>query len=90
MKKTNIMTAGRITTWHTEDEEFEVVNESLYVRRSQLMVITAKRLCLEREAKIDMNSVLEEHGYHFINKDPQRLKVMVFPVLTNGCESCSL
>ena len=85
------MASGPITAWQIEGEKVEVVRDFLFLGSR----ITAdgdcsheirRRLLLGRKAMTNLDSVLKSRDITLPTK-VCRVKAMVFPGATNGCES---
>ena len=84
------MASGPITAWQIEGEKVEVVRDFLFLGSK----ITAdgdcsheirRRLLLGRKAMTNLDSVLKSRDITLPTK-VCRVKAMVFPGATNGCE----
>ena len=85
------MASGLITSWQTEGEKIDVVMDFLLFDSK----ITAdgdcsheirRRLLLGRKAMTNLDSVLKSRDITLLTK----VKIMVFPVVTYNCESCTV
>ena len=85
------MASGPITSWQTEGKKVEVVTDCLFLGSK----ITADCFCsheirrqflLGRKAMMNLNSVLKSRDITLLTK-VCIVEVMVFPVVTYGCES---
>ena len=94
IQKTNIMTSGPITAWEIERGKMEAVTDFLFLGSK----ITADSHCgheikrcllLGRRAMTDLDRVLQSRNITLPTKDHTE-KVMVFPVVMYGCESCTI
>ena len=90
---TKIMAYGPITSWQIEGEKVEIVTEFLFLGSK----ITAegdcsheirRQLLLGRKAMTNLDCV-EKQRHILLTKVPV-VKAMVFPVVTDGCESWAI
>ena len=91
LKKTKIMASGPITSWEIDGETVETVTDFIFLGSK----ITAdgacsheikRRLLLGREVMTNLDSILKSNDTTLPTK-VRVVKVMVFPVVMNGCES---
>ena len=91
IKKTKIMASGPITSWQIEGEKGEAVTDFLFLGSK----VTAdgdcsheisRRLLLGRKAMTNLDSALKSRDITLPIKG-RIVKVMVFPVVTYGCET---
>ena len=94
IQKTKIMASGPITSWQIDGETMETVRDFIFLGSK----ITAdgdysheiKRcLLLGRKAMTNLDSILKSRDNTLPTK-VHRVKAMVFPVVTYGCESWTL
>ena len=90
IQKTKIMASGPITSWEIDGEIVETVADFIFLGSK----ITAdgdcsheikRRLCLGRKVIINLDSIFQSRGITLPTK-VHLVKVMVFPVVTYGCE----
>ena len=90
-----IMASGPITSWQIDGETVETVTDFI-LRGSK---ITAdgdcsheikRRLLLRRKAMNNLDSILKSRDITLPTKVPSKSKVMVYPVVMYGCESCTI
>ena len=98
IQKTKIMASGPITSWQIDGETVETVSDLfiyLFIFGSK---ITADGDCnpkikrcllLGRKAMTNLDSILKSRDITFLRK-VYIVKVMVFPVVMHGCESCTI
>ena len=88
------MASGPITSWQIEGEKVEIVPNFLFLGSK----ITAdgdcsheirKQLLLSRKAMTNLDSVLKSRDITLLTK-VHIVKVMVFPMVTYGCESWTI
>ena len=91
IQKTKIMASGPITSWEIDVETVETVSDFILLGSK----ITAdgdcsheikRRLLLGRKVKTNLDSIFKSRDITLPTKD-HLVKAMVFPVVTNGCES---
>ena len=91
IKRTKIMASGPFTSWQVEGEKVEVVPDFLFLGSK----VTAdgdcsheisRRLLLGRKAMTNLDSALKSRDITLPIKG-RIVKVMVFPVVTYGCET---
>ena len=93
IQKTKIMASGPITSWQIDRETVETVTDFIFL--GSCKKITADGDCrheikrcllLGRKAMTNLDSILESR-YITLPTNVRLVKVMVFPVVTCGCES---
>ena len=87
------MASSPITSWQIEGDKMEAVTDFLY-SGSKITVDgdcshIRRQLLLGRKAMTNLDSVLKSRGITLTTKI-LRVKAMVFPVVTYGCESWTL
>ena len=91
IQKTKIMASGSITSWEIDGETVEIVSDFTFLGSK----ITADGDCsheikrcllLGREVMTNLDSILKSKDIILPTK-VDLVKVMVFPVVMNGCES---
>ena len=94
IQRTKIMASGPITSWQIEGEKVEAVADFIFLGSK----ITAggdcsyeikRRLLLGRKAMTNLGSILKSRDNTLLTK-VHRVKAMVFPVVTYGCESWTI
>ena len=94
IQKTKIMASGCITSWQIDGETVERVADFIFLGSK----ITAngdcsheikRRLLFGRKVMINIDSILKSRDITLPTK-VRLLKAMVFPVVTYGCESCTI
>ena len=93
-QKTKIMASGPITSWQIDGETVETVADFILggAPKSLQMVTAAmklKCLLLGRKVMTNLDSILKSRDITLPTK-VHLVKVMVFPVDMNGCESRSI
>ena len=94
IKKTKIVASGPITSWQIEGEKVEAVIDFLFLG-SKIIVEDdcsheiRRRLLLGRKVMTNLDSVLKSKGITLPTK-VCIVKAMVFPIVRNGCESCTI
>ena len=89
IKKTKIMASSPITTWQIKGEKVEVVTDFLFLD-SKITVDhdcsheIRRQLLLGRKAMTNLDSVMKSRDITLLTK------VMVFPVVNNGCENWTI
>ena len=87
------MASGPITAWQIEGEKGKVVTDFLYLGSKITAMVTAamksEDLLLVRKAMTNLDSVLKSRDITLPTK-VHIVKVMVFPVVTYGCESWTI
>ena len=90
-QKTKIMESGPITSWEIDGETVETVSDFIFLGSK----ITAdgdcsheikRRLLLGRKVMTNLDSVFKSRDITLLTK-VRLVKAMVFPVVTDGCES---
>ena len=93
-QKTNIMVSGPVTSWQINGQTMETVTDFIFLGSK----ITAdgdcsheikRHLLLGRKAMTNLDSVLKSRAITLLTK-AHIVKAMLFPVVTYGCESCTL
>ena len=91
IQKTEIMATDSITSWQIDGETVETVSDFIFLGSK----ITAdgdcnheikRRLLLGRKVMTNLDSILKSRDITLPTK-VRLVKVMVFPVVMNGCES---
>ena len=94
IQKTKIMASGPITSWEIDGETVETVAGFIFLGSK----ITAdgdccheikRRLLLGRKVMTNLESILKCRDITLSTK-VHLVKAMVFPVVMNGCESCTI
>ena len=94
IQKTKIMASGPITSWQIGGETVETVVDFIFLGSK----ITAdsdcsneikRRLLLGRKVMTNLDSILKSRDITLPTK-VRLVKVMVFPVVMNGCESWTI
>ena len=94
IQKMKIMTSGHITSWEIDGETVETVTDFIFLGSK----ITAdgdfsheikRRLLLGRKVMTNLDSILKSRDITLPTK-VHLVKVMVFPVVMNGCESWTI
>ena len=92
--KTKIMALGPITSWQIDGETMETVTDFTFLGSK----ITAdgdcsheikRHLLIERKALTNLDSILKSRDITLPTK-VHLVKAVVFPVVTNGCESWTI
>ena len=94
IQKTKIMASGPITSWQIDGETMEIVTDFIFLGSK----ITTDGDCsheikrfllLGRKAMTNLDSILKSRDITLLTK-VHLVKVMVFPVVTYGCESWTI
>ena len=94
IQKTKIMASGPITLWQIDEETMETVRDFIFLGSK----ITAdgdcsheirRHLLLGRKSMTNLDSILKNRDITLPTK-VRLAKAMVFPVVTYGCESCTI
>ena len=94
VQKTKILASGPITSWQKDGETMETVTDFIFIGSK----ITAngdcsheikRHLFLGRKAMLKVDSILKSRDMILPTK-VCLVKVMVFPVVTHGCESWTI
>ena len=94
IQKTKIMASGPITSWQIDGETMETVRDFIFLGSK----ITAdgdcsheikRLLLLGRKGMTNLDSILKSRDITLPTKI-SLVKSMVFPVVTYGCESCTI
>ena len=86
--KKKIVASGPITSWQIDGETMETVTEFIFLASK----ITAGGDCsheIKRKAMTNLDSILKSRDITLLSK-VCLIKAMVFPVVTYGCESCTI
>ena len=94
IQKTKITASGPITSWKIDEETVETVADfilggSKITADGDCSHEIKKRLLLGRKAMTNLDSILKSRDITLPTK-LRLVKVMVFPVVMNGCESCTV
>ena len=94
IQKTKIMVSGPITSWEIDGETVEKVSEFIFggskITADGECSHEAKRcLLLGRKVMTNLDSILKSRDITLPTK-VHLIKVMVFPVVTYGCESWTI
>ena len=93
-KKTKIMAFGRITSWQIEGEKMEEVTDVLFLG-SKITVDgdhgheIRRQMLLGMKGMTSLDSVLKSKDITLLTK-VHIVKVMVFPMISYGCESWTI
>ena len=92
IQKTKIMASGPITSWQINGETMEPVRDFIFggskiTTDGDCSHEIKRRLLLGRKAMTNLDSILKIRDITLPTKVPV-VKVMVFPVVMYGCESC--
>ena len=88
------MASGPITAWQIEGENVEVVTDFLFLG-SKITVDSdcsheiRRQLLLGRKAMTNLDSVMKSRDIALLT-EVCRVKAIIFPGVTNGCESCTV
>ena len=91
VQKTKFMASGPITSWQIDGETVETVADFIFLSSE----ITTdddcshkikRRLLLRKKAMTNLDNILKSRDLTLPTK-VHRIKAMVFPVVTYGCES---
>ena len=94
IQKTKIMASGSVTSWQIDGETVETVSDFIFLGSK----ITADGDCshkikrcllLGRKVMTNLDSILKSRSTTLSTK-VRLVKVMVFPVVMYGCESCTI
>ena len=94
IQKTKIMASGPITSWEIDGETVETMSVFIFGGSK----ITAdgdcsheikRRLLLGRKVMTNLDSIFKSRGITLLTK-VRLVKAMVFPVVTYGCEICTV
>ena len=94
IQKTRIMASGPITSWQIDVETMETVRDFIFLGSKITADIDCsheikRRLFLGSKAMTNLDSILKSRDNTLPTK-VHRVKAMVFPVVTYGCESWTL
>ena len=90
IQKTKIMASGPITSWEIDGETVETVSDFIFggsriTSDGDCSHEIKRRLLLGRKAMTNLDRVLKSRDITLPTK-VHRVKAMVFPVVTYGCE----
>ena len=94
IQKTKIMASGPITSWEIDEETVETVSDFIFLGSK----VTAdgdcsheikRRLLLGKKVMTNLDGIFKSRDITLPTK-VRLVKVMVFPVLTYGCESWTI
>ena len=88
IQKTKIMASGPITSGEIDGKTVETVSDFIFWAPKSLWMVTEIKRCLllGRKVMINLDSILKSRDLTLPTK-VHLVKAMVFPVVTNGCES---
>ena len=94
IQKTKIMASGPITSWQIDGERMETVTDFIFLGSQITAYVDCNHeikrcLLLEREAMINLDSILKSKDITFPTK-VHLVKAMIFPVVMYGCESWTI
>ena len=89
INKTKITTSSPITSWPIEREKVEAVTDFKITVDGDYSHEIRERLLLGKKAMTNLDSVLKSKGITLPTK-VCLVKVMVFPVVMYGCQSCTI
>ena len=93
IQKTKIMASGPIPSWEIDGETVETVSDFIFWAPKSLQMVTAamklRRLLLGRKVMTNLDSIFKTRDITLPTK-VCLVKAMVFPVVTNGCESWTI
>ena len=94
IKKPKIMASGPITSWQTDGETMEIVTDFIFLGSKITMDGNCsheikRHLLLGRKVMTNLDSILKNRDITLLKK-VHLVKAMVFPVVTYGCESCTI
>ena len=94
IQKRKIMESGPITSWQIVGETMETVRDFIFegskiIADGDCSHEIKRRLFLGRTAMTNLDSTLKSRNIAFPTK-VHLVKVMVFPVVMYGCESCTI
>ena len=94
IQKTKIMASGPITSWQIDGETMETVRDFIFLGSKITADIDCsheikRRLFLGSKAMTNLDSILKSR-HNTLPTKVHRVKAMVFPVVTYGCESWTL
>ena len=90
IQKTKIMASGPILSWHIDGEMMETVSDFIFLGSKITAVCDRcheikRHLLLGRKIMTKLDSIFK-CGDITLPTNVHRVKAMVFPVVTNGCE----
>ena len=94
IQKTRMMVSSLITSWQIDGETVETVSDFIYLG-SKITAVgdcsheIKRRLFLGRKVMTNLDSIFKSRDIT-LPKNVHLIKAMVFPVVTNGCESWTL
>ena len=88
IQKTKIMASGPITSWQIDEETMETVRDYFFAGSNCSHEIK-RHLLLGRKAMTNLDSALKSKDITLLTK-VHLVKGTVFPVVMNGCESCTI
>ena len=88
------MASTLITAWQIEGEKLGVVTEFLFLgskitEDGECSREIRRRLLLGRKAMTNLDSVMKSRDIALLT-EVCRVKAIIFPGVTNGCESCTV
>ena len=94
IQKTKIMASGPITSWEIDGETFETVTDFIFwgfkiTADGDCSQEIKRHLLLGRKVMTNLGSILKSRNISLPTK-VHLVKAMVFPVVTNGCESWTI
>ena len=93
IQKTKIMAFGPIISWEIDGETVEKVSLLFFGAPKSLQIVTAamklKCLLLGRKLTSNLDNIFKSRDITLLNK-VWLVEAMVFPVVTYGCESCTV
>jgi len=94
IQKTKIMASGPITSWEIDGETVETVRDFIsggfkITAESDCSHEIKRHLLLGRKARTNLDSILKSRDITLPTK-VCLVRVMVFPVVMYGCESCTI
>ena len=94
IQKTKIMASGPITSWQIDGETMETVTDFIFLGSTVIADgdhshKVKRRLLLGRKAMTNLDSILKSRDITLPTKI-RLVKAMVFPVVMNECESCTI
>ena len=92
IQKTKIMGSSPITWWQIDGETMETVTDFIFLGSKITADVDCsheikRRLLLGRKAMTNLDSMLKSRGIITLLTKVHKVKAMVFPVVTYGCES---
>ena len=94
IQKTKSMASGPITSWEIDGETVETVSDFIFLGSKittdgDYSPEIKRRLLLERKVMTNLGSIFKSRDITLPTK-VHLVKVMVFPVVMNGCESWTI